>query len=155
MSPLWDFAPWLYLVSKLLAHVCPSQMLHLGQMLGPRLLEHEKKSLASKMSPPWDIAPWVYLVPKLFTNGCPSHMLIPCQVLRSYILKPLRKDLASIMSFILSLLIFGGQNVHEWVQTLMSNLCMTSKRWQDYEWRPEAGFWRPEAGQPPNIYFMN
>ena len=97
-----------------------------------------KKSLASKMSPPWDIDPWVYLVPKLFTNGCPSHMLIPCQVLRSYILKPLRKDLASIMSFILSLLIFGGQNVHEWVQTLMSNLCMTSKRWQDYEWRPDS-----------------
>ena len=134
---------------------CPFQKLHLGQMLSPRLLEHEKKSLASKMSPPWDIAPWVYLVPKLFTNACPSHMLIPCQVLRSYILKPLRKDLASIMSFILSLLIFGGQNVHEWVQTLMSNLCMTSKRWQDYEWRPEAGFWRPEAGQPPNIYFWN
>ena len=29
-----------------------SKSLHLGQMLGPRLLEHEKKSLASKMSPP-------------------------------------------------------------------------------------------------------
>ena len=114
-----------------------------------------EKSLASKMSPPWDIAPWVYLVPKLFTNGCPSHMLIPCQVLRSYILKPLRKDLASIMSFILSLLIFGGQNVHDCVQTLIPNLCMTFKIWQHYEWRPEAGFWRPEAGQPPNIYFMN
>ena len=50
---------------------------------------------------------------------------------------PLRKDLASIMCFILSLLIFGGQNLHDRVQTLMLNLCMTSKRWQDDEWRPE------------------
>ena len=153
--PPWDFAPWLYVVSKLLAHGCPSQMLHLGQMSSPRLLEPERKSLTSKMSPQWDIAPWLYLVSKLLANGCLSQMLTQGQVLRSYILKPLRKDLASIMSFILSLLIFGGQNVHEWVQTLMSNLCMTSKRWQDYEWRPEAGFWRPEARQPPNIYFMS
>ena len=56
-----------------------------------------------------------------------SQMLTPGQVLRSYILKPLRKDLTSIMSFILSLLIFGGQNVHECVQTSMSNLCRPPK----------------------------
>ena len=153
MSPPWDFAPWLYLVSKLLVNGCPSQMLHMGLMPSPRLLEPERKSLASKMSPPWDIAPWVYLVPKLFTNGCPSHMLIPCQVLRSYILKPLRKDPAPIMNFIPSLLFFGGQNLNECVQMLMPNLCITSKRWQDDEWRPEAGFWRSEARQPPKIHF--
>ena len=117
ISPPWDFAPWLYMVSKPLAHGCPSQMLLLGQMSSHRLLEPERKSLTSKMSPPWDIAPWLYLVSKLLANGCPSQMLTPGQVLRSYILKPLRKDLTSIMSFILSLLIFGGQNVYECVQT--------------------------------------
>ena len=40
-------------------------------------------------------------------------MLTLGQVLNSYILKPLRIDLASIMSFILSLLILGGQNLNE------------------------------------------
>ena len=84
-----------------------------------------------------------------------SQMLTPGQVLRSYILKPLRKDLTSIMSFILSLLVFGGQNVHECVQTLIPNLCMTFKRWQDYEWRPETRFWRSEARQPPNMFLMD
>ena len=146
MSPPWDFAPWLYLVSKPLAHGCLSKMLLLGQMFSPRLLEPERKSLTSKMNPPWDIAPWLYLVLKLLANGCPSQMLTQGQVLRSYILKPLRKDLTSIMSFILSLLIFGGQNVHYCVQTLIPNLCMTFKRWQDYEWRPEAR-------QPPYIFY--
>ena len=136
------------MVSKPLAHWCPSQMLLLGQMSSHRLLEPERKSLTSKMSPPWDIAPWLYLVSKLLANGCPSQILTPGQVLRSYILKPLRKDLTSIMSFILSLLIFGGQNVHDCVQTLIPNLCMTFKIWQDYEWRPEAR-------QPPNMFLMN
>ena len=124
-------------------------------MPSPRLLVPERKSLASKMSPPWYFAPWLYLVSLLLVHGCPSHMLIPCQVLRSYILKPLRKDLTSIMSFILSLLVFGGQNVYECVQSLIPNLCMTFKRWQDYEWRPETQFWRSEARQPPNMFLMD
>ena len=153
--PPWDFAPWLYVVSKLLAHGCPSQMLHLGQMSSPGLLEPERKSLTSEMSPQWDIAPWLYLVSKLLANGCLSQMLTQGQVLRSYILKPLRKDLTSIMSFILSLLVFGGQNVYECVQSLIPNLCMTFKRWQDYEWRPETQFWRSEARQPPNMFLMD
>ena len=117
ISPPWDFAPWLYMVSKPLAHGRPYQMLLLGQMSSHRLLEPERKSLTSKMSPPWDIAPWLYLVSKFLANGCQSQILTPGQVLRSYILKPLRIDLTSIMSFILSLLIFGGQNGHDCVQT--------------------------------------
>ena len=145
MSPPWDFAPWLYLVSKLLAKWCPSQMHHLSQLSSLRLL---RKSLASIMSLPWYLAPWLHLVSKLLGNWCPSQMLTPGQILSSYILKPLRKDPASIMNFIPSLLIFGGQNLNECVQMLMPNLCITSKRWQDDEWRPEAR-------QPPNIYFRN
>ena len=90
----------------------------------------------------------IHLISKLVANGCPSKMLTPGQVLSSYILKPLRKDLASIMSFIFRLLIFGGQNLHGYVQTLMPNLCMTSKRWQDNEWRPEARW-------PPNIFWIS
>ena len=126
MSTPWDFALWLYLVSKLLAHGCPSQMHHLGQMPSPRLLVHKRKSLASKMSPPWGFAPWLYLVSKLLSNGSPSQIHMQGQFLSSFDLKPLRKDLASIMSFILRLLIFGGQNLNECVQMLMPNLCMTS-----------------------------
>ena len=138
--PPWDFATWLYVVSKLLAHGCPSQMLHLGQMSSPGLLEPERKSLTSKMSPQWDIAPWLYLVSKLLANGC-SSQITNAHTRPSY--------------FILSLLVFGGQNVYECVQTLIPNLCMTFKRWQDYEWRPETGFWRSEARQPPNMFLMN
>ena len=126
MSPPWDFAPWLYLVSRLLANGYPSQMYHLGQLSHPRLLEHERKSPASKMTHPWDFAPWLHLVSKLLSNGCPSQIHTQGQFLSSYDLKPMRKDLASIMSFILRLLIFGGQNLNECVQMLIPNLCMTS-----------------------------
>ena len=66
-------------------------------------------------------------------------MLTPGQVLSSYILKPLRKDLASIISFIPSLLIFGGQNLIECAHMLMSNLHMTSKRFHDDVGRPDFG----------------
>ena len=68
------FALWLYLVSKLLANGCPSQMHPLSQLSSPRLLEHVRKSLASKMSPPWYLAPWLHLVCKLLGNWCPSQM---------------------------------------------------------------------------------
>ena len=121
-----------------------------GPIVKSQTLRTWEKSLASKMS-----HPLLHLVSKLLANGFPTQMLRPGQVLSSYILKPLRKDLASILSFIPSLLILGGQNLNECAQMLMSNLRMTSKRWQDDVWRPEARFWRPEAGLPPNIYFRN
>ena len=114
------------LFPRLLANGYPTQMYHLGQLLHPRLLEHERKSPASKMTHPWDFAPWLHLVFKLLSNGCPSQIHTQGQFLSSYDLKPMRKDLASIMSFILRLLIFGGQNLNECVQMLMPNLCMTS-----------------------------
>ena len=94
----YDFAPWLYLVSKLLVHGCPSQMLHLGQMSSPRLLEPERKTLASRMRPPWDFAPWLYLVSKHLVNGCPSQMLHLGQMPNPRLLVYERKSIASKMS---------------------------------------------------------
>ena len=109
VSPPWDFAPWLHLVTKLVSG-CPSPMQHLGQLSSLRLLEHKRKSLASKLNPPWYFAPWLHLVSKLLANGCPSKFLTPGQVLISYAFKPLRKDLTFLIRTMHSLIIFRGQS---------------------------------------------
>ena len=90
MSPSWDFALWLNLVSKLLANGCPSQMLHLGQLPSPRLLEPERKSLTFEMR---------FCSMTKFgvqaAHGCPSKMLHLAQMSSPRLLVPKRKSLVS------------------------------------------------------------
>ena len=93
MSP-----PWLYLVSKLLALGCPSQMHHLGQIPSVRTLRTWEKNLASKMSPPWDFAPWLYLVSRLLANGYPSQIYHLGQLSHPRLLEHERKSPASKMT---------------------------------------------------------